>query len=215
MKIPASIGIGGWLFAIAYFLYEPFAIHATTVPYHWLLQPMSDLGVTECGRNTYALAPYDICSPHAYIVNVLFLLTSVALLIGSLYIYQQLKKDRVVQLANVGLIIFAGGIGFSVIPANVDFLWHTVPAILSMMIIGPSIGLYSMRLNKGKWLSYLSCALVIGLFISFFVMIFIPFELGGLLQRLFYLVAYVWGLAISLILSKGAVNEHAKIVSAR
>ena len=210
MKISASLGIGSWIFAIAYFLYEPFAIRATTAPYHWIQQPMSDLGVTECGKDTYILAAYELCSPHAYVVNVLFFLTSIALLIGSIYIYQQVDKSQVVQLANVGLIIFAVGVGFSVIPANLNFLWHTIPSVLSMMVIGPAIGLYAMKFNKGKGLSYVACILLSVLFVSFFVMIVTPFEIGGLLQRLFYLVAYGWGLVISLMISNGAVKRHAR-----
>ncbi|MDQ0205387.1 DUF998 domain-containing protein [Alkalicoccobacillus murimartini] len=207
MKIPASLGIGSWVFAAAYFMYEPFAMAASTAPYNWLLQPMSDLGVTECGVNTYPMAGYEICSPHAPIVNSLFLLTSLAIIIGSLFLYQQVKMIRGIGLATILLIIFAVGNGFSLIPANVSFMWHTIPAVFSMLSVGPALWLYGRNLKKGKWLSYSSSALIGLLFIGFFMVAIYKLEIGGLLQRIFYGVVYIWGISMSWILIREESNK--------
>src|SRR5699024_6017482 len=66
-----------WISLIIYFIIEYFVIRATTTPYDYLVQPMSDLGVTTCGSGTYVLATYEICAPYHLLVNWTFTFTGI------------------------------------------------------------------------------------------------------------------------------------------
>ncbi|WP_054706140.1 DUF998 domain-containing protein [Bacillus sp. JCM 19041] len=201
MRIPSFIGIGSWIVAAAYFLYEPLAIAASQATYSAIQQPMSDLGVTECGLNTYPWADYDICSPHAAIVNGLFLLTAISISVGAFYLYQESQKSQTIKVAVGLLLVFSIGNGFSVIPANVHFNWHTVPAMVAMVAVIPAIGLFGLNTIKGKWLSYICCFLTLLILVGFILIAFFSLEIGGLLQRVFYGLIYSWGIGMSIVIT--------------
>ncbi|AIC93338.1 DUF998 domain-containing protein, partial [Shouchella lehensis] len=195
MKIPFRIGVGSWIVLLSYFVYEPFAIRASIAPYSYLSQPMSDLGITECGVGTYPWADYFICSPHAPIVNSLFLLTGIVLLIGLWGLKERVKLSRIGKAGFVFLFLFAVGFSFSVIPANVSFEWHTYPALV-MFVVAPALFCISVKLNKGKRLTMISAGLLTMIKVAIMAVAFLPIEWGGLLQRLFYFVFYCWGLGM-------------------
>lgn len=71
-RLSILIGLISWVALSAYFMIEAIVIRATTEPYSFLNQPMSDLGVTACGTDTYVLASYMICSPHHWLMNWTF-----------------------------------------------------------------------------------------------------------------------------------------------
>ncbi len=195
MKIPFRVGVVSWIVLLSYFVYEPFAIRASLAPYSYLSQPMSDLGITECGVGTYPWADYFICSPHAPIVNSLFLLTGMVLLIGLWSVKERLELSRIGRVGFTCLFLFAVGYSFSVIPANVSFEWHTYPALV-MIVVAPALFCISVKLNKGKMLTIISAGLLTIIKVGIIAVAFLPIEWGGLLQRLFYFAFYCWGLGM-------------------
>ncbi|MGO1923899.1 MAG: DUF998 domain-containing protein, partial [Jeotgalicoccus sp.] len=62
-EVTKIIGALSWIALSLYFIVEFLVIRVSSAPYNFLIQPMSDLGVTICGIDTYELAAYEICSP--------------------------------------------------------------------------------------------------------------------------------------------------------
>src|SRR5690554_430582 len=81
--IAARFGSICWISLSAYFIVEYIIIRATTAPYNFLEQPMSDLGVTMCGTNTYAISSLEICSPYHLLMNWTFTFTGIAIFVGA------------------------------------------------------------------------------------------------------------------------------------
>ncbi|PFU80805.1 hypothetical protein COK91_18670, partial [Bacillus cereus] len=99
MYISNRIGLFSWIATCLYFLIEPFFIFTSTASYNYLHHAMSDLGVTTCGEFTYEIAPYEICSPNHFWMNLLFILNGITFCVGVLYISQHLEKTRINKIA--------------------------------------------------------------------------------------------------------------------
>lgn len=202
LYISKKLGILSWFATCLYFLIEPFFILTSTAPYSFFNHAMSDLGVTSCGNYTYSIAPHEICSPHHFWMNVLFIINGLTLSIGVLYISQSLKKTKITQLATAFILILAlGNIVSGFIPADINLFWHSILAQLGMITILAGLWIYASSLTSGKYWTYgcLLSLLVILILIMF--VFFVPMP-TGLLQRLFYLVIFIWGTVLSFILNK-------------
>ncbi len=88
MYISNRIGLFSWIATCLYFF-------TSTAPYNYLHHAMSDLGVTTSGEFTYEIAPYEICSPNHFWMNLLFILNGITFCVGVLYISQHLEKTRI------------------------------------------------------------------------------------------------------------------------
>ncbi|GAK08125.1 DUF998 domain-containing protein [Geomicrobium sp. JCM 19038] len=174
------IGISAWFISLVPLLYEPIPIAASPVPYYYMIQPMSDLGVTVCKENAYPMVhSLMICSPHHVIVNVLFTLSGVAYLVGA-FVVRQFVPER---LPFVLLLLFAvGAIISGLIPANVNFTLHTIPA-LAMFLVPILIGIYAKRVQVGRAWNWSIFTIMIMIFIGMVLTVFFP--IGGLIQRSF------------------------------
>lgn len=196
-KLSILIGFISWLAVSAYFMIEAIVIHATTAPYDFLKQPMSDLGVTACGTDTYVLAFYDICSPYHWMMNWTFFLTGLAIFIGAIFLYPLWSKARSTKIATVCICIFGTSYAISgVVPANVHFYVHTLSALPGMVVQIPAMILISKTIYKKMpylacWTIFCTMVTTISLLILFLQPIFnnIP---GGLFQRILYGSVYWW-----------------------
>ena len=81
MYISNRVGLISWIATCLYFLFEPFFIFTSTAPYNYYRHAMSDLGVTTCGEFTYEIAPYEICSPNHFWMNLLFIINGITFLL--------------------------------------------------------------------------------------------------------------------------------------
>ncbi|MED3937427.1 DUF998 domain-containing protein [Priestia megaterium] len=202
LYISKKLGILSWFATCLYFLVEPFFILTSTASYSFLHHAMSDLGVTSCGTYTYSIAPHEICSPHNFWMNVLFIINGLTLSIGVLYISQNLKKTKITQLATAFILILAlGNIVSGFIPADINLFWHSIFAQLGMITVLAGLWMYASSLTSGKYWTYgCSVSLLVILILIMFVF-FVPMP-TGLLQRLFYLVIFIWGTVLSFVLNK-------------
>ncbi|GAA0361564.1 hypothetical protein GCM10008968_16650 [Bacillus horti] len=174
------------------------------VPYSFLDQPMSDLGVTVCGTNTYLLAPYEICSPAHLLMNWTFTITGLTTVIGAICLQQFWPATRMARVATWLLIIF--GLSMSVagiIPADVSFVWHTLASLPGMFVQIPALFLLGkairgIRPKLATW-SYICGALTSAVLLSLFLQAFISLP-GGLLQRLLYASVYVWSMGTAVVI---------------
>ncbi len=198
-------GLISWVALSGYFMIEAIVIRATTAPYNFLEQPMSDLGVTACGTDTYVLAFYDICSPYHWLMNWTFFLTGLAICIGAIFLHPLWPKARYSKIATVCISLFGISYAISgVIPANVHFYWHTLSSLPGMIVQIPAMILISKVIYKKMprlawWTIF--CAVVTSgsLFILFLQPVFenIP---GGLFQRTLYGSVYWWLTVTSIVL---------------
>ena len=202
LYISQKVGILSWFATCLYFLVEPFFILTSTAPYSFLHHAMSDLGVTSCGTYTYLIAPHEFCSPHHFWMNVLFIINGLTLSIGVLHISQSLKKTRKSQLATAFILILAlGNIVSGFIPADINLFWHSIFAQLGMITVLAGLWIYASSLKSGKYWTYGCLVFLLVILILIMLVFFVPMP-TGLLQRLFYLITFIWGTVLSFILSK-------------
>ncbi|KGJ85069.1 hypothetical protein BMT_03090 [Priestia megaterium NBRC 15308 = ATCC 14581] len=202
MYISKKLGILSWFATCLYFLVEPFFILTSTASYSFLHHAMSDLGVTSCGTYTYSIAPHEICSPHNFWMNVLFIINGLTLSIGVLYISQNLKKTKITQLATAFILILAlGNIVSGFIPADINLFWHSIFAQLGMITVLAGFWIYASSLTSGKYWTYGCLVSLLFILILIMFVFFVPMP-TGLLQRLFYLVIFIWGTVLSFMLNK-------------
>ncbi|BAC13235.1 hypothetical protein [Oceanobacillus iheyensis HTE831] len=206
MKISKKVGITSWILTCMYFVLEPFFVMSSIAPYNVMDHAMSDLGVTSCGEYTYSLAAYDICSPHHFWMNVLFIVNGITFSIGIVYLSQQLERNRKNLIGTICLLLLAIGNIFSgFIPADVNLFWHSIFAQLGMVTFLIGLWLFGKLLVRGKWWTYGILVSLVVLVIFILLLIFIPLP-AGLLQRMFYAITFLWGTVLAIILSdhKGA-----------
>ncbi|MGN7484528.1 DUF998 domain-containing protein [Priestia megaterium] len=202
LYISKKLGILSWFATCLYFLVEPFFILTSTASYSFLHHAMSDLGVTSCGTYTYSIAPHKICSPHHFWMNVLFIINGLTLSIGVLYISQNLKKTKITQLATAFILILAlGNIVSGFIPADINLFWHSIFAQLGMITVLAGFWIYAPSLTSGKYWTYGCLVSLLFILILIMFVFFVPMP-TGLLQRLFYLVIFIWGTVLSFMLNK-------------
>ncbi len=163
---------------------------------------MSDLGVTSCGNYTYSIAPHEICFPHHFWMNALFIINGLTLSIGILYISQNLKNTKINRLATAFILILAlGNIASGFIPADINLFWHSILAQIGMVTVLAGLWIYASSLKSGKYWTYSCLVSLLVILILIMFIFFIPMP-TGLLQRLFYLVIFIWGTVLFFILSK-------------
>ncbi|WP_368655081.1 DUF998 domain-containing protein [Ornithinibacillus sp. 4-3] len=202
-RISIRIGSISWIALSAYFFIEAFVIHATTAPYDFLKQPMSDLGVTTCGTDTYVLANYMICSPYHWLMNWTFFLTGLAILLGTVFLYPLWPKARTTKIASFFIGIFGISYGMSgIIPADIHFYGHTLTALPGMVVQIPAMILISIVIYKKMprifWWTILWLIVNILALLGIFLQPVFSNLPGGLLQRILYVSVYIWltGIAI-------------------
>ncbi|MGG0763434.1 DUF998 domain-containing protein [Bacillus paramycoides] len=193
MYISNRVGLFSWITTYLYFLIEPFFIFTSTVPYNYLHHAMSDLGVTTCGKFTYEIAPYEICSPNHFWMNSLFIINGLTFCIGVLYISQHLEKTKINKIATFFiLLIGVSTIVSGLIPADVNLIGHSILVWIGMLTVYPGLFIFARNLKKAKKWTYF-CLLSLILIIILISLVFLFPLPSGLLQRLFYLVLFVWG----------------------
>lgn len=203
-----KIGFISWISLIIYFIIEYFVIRATTTPYDYLVQPMSDLGVTTCGSETYVLATYEICSPYHLLMNWTFTFTGIVIFVGALFLHQCWNDSKLTRVATALLVTY--GISYTtsgIVPADISFLWHTLLALPGMFVQIPALLIIgrSMRIRMPKLsLWTFTCALInISILILLFLQPFIGLP-GGLLQRMLYGSVYLWMIITAIMLWKSS-----------
>ncbi|WP_255261813.1 DUF998 domain-containing protein, partial [Bacillus cereus] len=144
MHISNKFGLFSWIATCIYFLIEPFFIFTSTAPYNYLRHAMSDLGVTTCGEFTYEIAPYEICSPYHFWMNLLFVINGITFCIGVLYISQHLEKTRINRIATLFiLIIGVSTIVSGLIPADVNLIGHSILVWIGMLTVFPGLFIFA------------------------------------------------------------------------
>ena len=186
-----------WLLLSLYSFIEFIVIRKTTAPYSVLKQPMSDLGVTACGSDTYLLASYKICSPYHLLMNITFTFVGIAIFVGAILLESLFPQHQRVRVATVLFAVY--GISFAIsgiIPADINFWGHTISAIPGMIVQIPALFFIAHCMKNRlprlyKWTMF-------SLFVNSSTLLLlclqplIPSLPGGLLQRILYGSVFIW-----------------------
>jgi len=178
-----------------------------TAPYNLLYQPMSDLGVTTCGPDTYPLALYEICSPSHLLMNWTFALTGVVIAVGAILLDQFWPRGRRATSATVLLVIYGLSYAISgIVPANIGFAWHTLGALPGMIAQIPALLLIALTVRDrmpqlAVWTS-VCLAITTGMLLLLALQPVVPGLPGGLLQRLLYGSVFLWMVGTAIFLWK-------------
>ncbi len=196
--ITAKIGFICWISLSAYFFIEYIVIRATTAPYNFLEQPMSDLGITTCGTDTYVLSSLEICSPYHLLMNWTFTFTGIVIFVGALFLHQFWPDNRKTRIATIFLVIFGLSFTFAgIIPADVSFLWHTLPTLPGMLVQIPALILigFSIRTEMPKlslWTFFCVFITTTALTLLSLQPLFTELFAFGLFQRILYGSVFLW-----------------------
>jgi hypothetical membrane protein len=161
--------LGGmcWIATLEFFAAQAVAQAAWKGPGYSLAgNPISDLGVTACGRITIAGQASYYCSPLHDIMNASFVVTGILMLLG-LYLTLPLWPAR--RLARWGIALFSlAGIGKIVVglaPGNIHYALHSAGGLgiifgnAGMMLLGSA-----MAGAGDRWLRWLPVSLgILGL----------------------------------------------------
>lgn len=134
------MGFLSWILLVFYFPAEVLVISKTTSAYNFMMQPMSDLGVTECMAHAYSLAPYHICSPLSGLMNITFIITGVLITFGAILLHRFWGDSGRTRTATGMWILY--GLGYSVsgiYPADINFWVHTVFSLPGMFLQIPAM----------------------------------------------------------------------------
>lgn len=191
------IGMILWISLIAYFLIEYIVILAASAPYDLLKQPMSDLGVTSCGTDTYELASYEICSPYHPLMNWTFTLSGIATFAGAIFLQPFWPDNGKARVATVLFVIFGLSYAISgVFPADMNFLVHTLASLPGMFVQIPALILIGIAIRTtlpklSKWAFLCAFLSTSSLILLFLQPVFSDLP-GGLLQRFLYGSVWLW-----------------------
>lgn len=206
------VGAVTWLPQIVYFGIEVIVESATTQPYDMRFQPMSDLGVTQCGTLTHPLAEYAICSPLHMLMNWTMAVCGTLIAVGALLLRPRFPKGRQVTAAMWLLVVFgAGNTVPGAIPADHDFVWHVVASLPGMVVQIPALYLLGRALQSGRpklavWTHV--CATIAALSL---VLLFLQPVLdlpGGLVQRSLYGAVFIWCTVTAVVLLRDGVDRE-------
>ena len=211
----AVIGVLAWLPQVAYFGVEVIVVSATTAPYDPLSQPMSDLGVTGCGTDTYPLADHAICSPMHPLMNWTMAVSGALVAAGALLVRSRLPRGYRSTAAMWLLVVFGGSSALAgVIPADIDFVWHVAVSLPGMVVQVPAFfllgrSLRSKRPGLAAWSYLCGWSTVVSLaLLALQPILELP---GGLIQRALYGIVFVWcgGMAATLLRDRGVTGAGA------
>lgn len=189
---PVKFGLLSWMALLLYFPAEMLIISRTTKPYSIMDQAMSDLGVLSCGSDAYPLAAYEICSPMAHEMNIIFILTGMLIAAGAVLLHRFWGNSKWTVSATILFVIYGLGYTISgVFPADVNFWAHTLPSLPTMFVQLPAMYFIANAVrDKRPGLSRFTfiCMIISALSL---ILIIIGFP-AGLMQRLLYFSVWLW-----------------------
>ncbi len=211
-EVTKIIGALSWITLSLYFIVELLVIRASTVPYNFLKQPMSDLGVTICGIDTYELAAYEICSPAHLTMNWTFTLTGIVVFTGAIFLHKFWSDNKKTKTATVLLVIFGVSYSFSgIFPADINFLVHTFASLPGMFVQIPALIIIGWAIRStmpklSKWTYFCLMLNLLSLLFIFLQLVF-PELPGGLIQRALYASIWLWMVVTGVMLLNKSIKR--------
>ncbi|GLZ78623.1 hypothetical protein Afil01_34300 [Actinorhabdospora filicis] len=141
-----------WILLVLFFVVQAIAQAASTAPYSFTGQFVSDLGNTACGPWEYFTdgSVVEICSPAHGLVNASFALSGILLAAGTLLAWRSWPARRAVTVAKVLLVVAGTGwVVVSLAPENENLTAHGLGAM--MMLAGGSAAMILLGASLRQW----------------------------------------------------------------
>lgn len=169
-----------WILSIQYYIVQLIVAQDWPKPYSLAHNTISDLGVTSCGSYSRML----VCSPLHVLMNASFILLGLFMIVGSMLIYYQRKKN---MGSAVGFSCMAiAGIGTIMVglyPENTMSGLHIVGAALPFLIGNFGLVILGRALDIPKSLRYFtifSGVLTLAALALFMTQTYLGIGIGGM-----------------------------------
>ncbi|ADD45259.1 DUF998 domain-containing protein [Stackebrandtia nassauensis] len=210
-RFAAAASLACWIATLCYFIPEAIAIAASRVPYNVFVQPMSALGVAECG--TISVAEYPVCSPLHDMVNWAFVLNGLTTAAAAILLHRYWPRSTKTVVATALLVSFGlsnAATGF--IPADVNLQWHVIVALPSMLAQIPALILLATTSKDQPALARWTYECVIVTTVATATLLAQPLTgtpFGGAAQRVMYASVWVWGIVAAFVLWRRQLRQPA------
>jgi hypothetical membrane protein len=188
-----------WISSIQFFLVQVVAASAwTKPPYSWRLNAISDLGAVSCGSFDDRL----VCSPLHGLMNASLILLGLGMAIGSVLMYQSVRRSRVgfslMTLAGIGAILVG------LFPEDTVYWAHLVGQDLAFIIGNSALIFFGFTLPGKLWLKWYSVSSgVVALGALYLFLSHYRFFLGlGGMERMVGYPLVIWLIVIGLYMGK-------------
>ena len=142
---PVVAGATLWTLSVVFFVIQPVAQSASTVPYDPATNLISDLGNTACGP--------DVCSPLHTWVNVTFVAVGAMHLLGALLVSNALPRRLVLVPTVLMMVAGAGLVVAGLSPENLDGFHHAAGALIGVVTLNLAMFAYGLLLVRSRpWL---------------------------------------------------------------
>ena len=140
-----------WLLCIQYFFVQVVVASAwQQMPYSWHLNAISDLGAIGCG----AFDDRFVCSPLHALMNTSLIVLGLCMTIGSVLLYQQLRRSRagfcLMAAAGIGAVLVG------LFPEDTIYGAHITGADLAFLIGNIALIVFGFTLRVPRWFKWYS-----------------------------------------------------------
>lgn len=198
-----------WLSSIQYFIVQAIAGAAWSTPYSLHLNAISDLGAIHCG----IFDDRFVCSPMNGLMNASLILLGLGMTIGSLLIYQNLRRSRVgfslMAIAGIGAILVG------LFPEDTIYWVHILGADLAFLVGNIALIVFGFTLRFPRWFKWYSVVSgVVALVALYLFLSHNRFFLGlGGMERVVAYPQTIWLIVFGLYMVKNRSRLAAKGVS--
>ncbi len=190
------IGAIAWMVQPGYVLIELIVAAASTVPYSFGDQTISDLGAVTCTEIVYPAGPVSVCSPLHPLLNGSFVVFGLLIAVGALFLHRALPRGRAILAATViWVAVGVSTVATGLVPLDVDLGLHSLVALPSL--VGAPIALAFLAVglwasNRALAVGLASAAAVSLLGAVVFLATAASREWGGVWERLGFWPTYLW-----------------------
>ena len=180
-----------WVACLQYFIVQYIVAQDWPMPYSTAENTISDLANTVCGSEPMRY----VCSPlHAY-MNGSFIILGLCMVLGALFLSQQVRHSRGTVIGFAGLMLSGlGTIGVGLFPENVNGLAHVVSAGLPFALgnLALIVLAFSLRLGAAQRVyTLLSGFIPLIALVFFLAKIYLGLGVGGI-ERIIAYPQTIW-----------------------
>lgn len=136
------LGPGCWMLTVQYFVAQIAAAVVTGSDYNWGSDPISYLGITQCGM----FSGDYVCSPLYMVFNLSLIGLGVAVAAGAFSLYHQFNKSRGTRFGFSAIALAAlGTMLVGIFPASTLYAVHSFAA--GLVFISGLIGVFTLSIS--------------------------------------------------------------------
>ena len=197
-----------YVLCVQYLLIQIIAAAAWPGGYSWRLNYISDLGNTLCG----SYGGRYVCSPDHALVNASFIMLGLTMAVGSLFIYQEFRKNRGSLLAfSLMAAAGAGTILVGLFPENTVPFMHGLGAVFGLLVSNLAQMILAISLTRVRpsfrVYTFASALISVIAFVLFTAHTYLGIGVGGM-ERLVSYPQTLWLTLFGLYMTRTHLRHH-------